>query len=249
MAGSVDPPLPRPAQDLTARARIRDAALAELGEKGVEKATFRSIADRAGVSVGLVQHHFGTKEQLREACDEAVMALVRHKVEATTDGSIASKPVVDGLLSSAPLIQRYVARALADGSPAIRRLLDQVMDESEDYIVREWPDRFSPSTSTTRDVAAVMTAMSLSVMVLQQHLATRIGVEPYSRDSIIRTGSAMLDVYEAFGEYSQRDDWKALRGALDAAAGRQPITEASTASGPADPADTGTEPTERTEEA
>ena len=57
--------------DLTARARIRDAALHEFGEKGYDGATIRGIAARAGVSSGLLRHHFGSKQELRDACDRS----------------------------------------------------------------------------------------------------------------------------------------------------------------------------------
>ena len=50
----------RSAEDLTARARIRDAALALFAERGTDGATIRDIAKAAGVSGGLVRHHFGS---------------------------------------------------------------------------------------------------------------------------------------------------------------------------------------------
>ncbi len=46
------------AADLTARARIREAALRHFAEEGYERATIRAIAATAGVSPGLVRHHF-----------------------------------------------------------------------------------------------------------------------------------------------------------------------------------------------
>ncbi|MGH3750942.1 MAG: helix-turn-helix domain-containing protein, partial [Micromonosporaceae bacterium] len=52
-------------EDLTARARIRDAALRLFAERGIGPATIRDIAKAAGVSSGLVRHHFGSKEALR----------------------------------------------------------------------------------------------------------------------------------------------------------------------------------------
>jgi len=64
-------------EDLTARARIRDAALWHFAEEGFSRATIRDIAATAGVSPGLVRHHFGSKEGLRDACDEAVSQRLR----------------------------------------------------------------------------------------------------------------------------------------------------------------------------
>ena len=54
-------------EDLTARARIRDATLEHFTEYGFDRATIRDIARAAGVSPGLVRHHFGTKDELRNA--------------------------------------------------------------------------------------------------------------------------------------------------------------------------------------
>src|SRR5690606_24663932 len=55
-----------------ARARIRDAAIEIFGREGFERARVREVAAAAGVSPGLVLHHFGSKEGLRHACDEHV---------------------------------------------------------------------------------------------------------------------------------------------------------------------------------
>jgi AcrR family transcriptional regulator len=55
--------------DLTARARIREAALRHFAEEGYQGATIRAIAGTAGVSPGLLRHHFGSKEELRAACE------------------------------------------------------------------------------------------------------------------------------------------------------------------------------------
>src|SRR3954454_7100207 len=74
--------------DLTGRARIRDAAIRRFGVDGFG-ASVRAIAADAGVSPGLVIHHFGSKEGLRAACDEHVLRLIR---EEETDAFVAGSP-------------------------------------------------------------------------------------------------------------------------------------------------------------
>ena len=64
-------------EDLTARARIREAALVHFAEDGYERATIRGIAQTAGVSPGLLRHHYGSKDALRAACDEYVFEALR----------------------------------------------------------------------------------------------------------------------------------------------------------------------------
>jgi TetR/AcrR family transcriptional regulator, regulator of cefoperazone and chloramphenicol sensitivity len=66
-------------EDLTARARIREAALTHFASEGYERATIRGIAQTAGVSPGLLRHHYGSKEALREACDAYVFEIL-HRV-------------------------------------------------------------------------------------------------------------------------------------------------------------------------
>ena len=77
-----------PSDDLTARARIRDAAIRRFGADGFG-ASVRAIAAEAGVSPGLVIHHFGSKDALRASCDEHVLRVIR---EAETDAFTQSAP-------------------------------------------------------------------------------------------------------------------------------------------------------------
>ncbi|MBI1252158.1 MAG: TetR family transcriptional regulator [Alphaproteobacteria bacterium] len=51
------------------RERILDEAMQLFAEHGFDSVTVRDIAAKADVSVGLINHHFGSKEGLREAVD------------------------------------------------------------------------------------------------------------------------------------------------------------------------------------
>ena len=206
----------RPIEDLSTRARIREAAMAEFGEKGFNGATMKSIAAAAGVSVGLVQHHFGTKDGLRAACDERVLDMVRFKTDAVDAGTIADPQVLSALMAMGPQVQRYVGRALVEDSAGIRGLLDDVMSLTEVFLTNHWPDRFPSGSQKTRDGAAVMTALNTSVMVLQSHLARRMDVAPYSEEALTRIGMATFEVLEAYAEFTEFDVWGDLRDAVKA---------------------------------
>src|SRR5437867_3678661 len=52
-----------PPSDLTGAARIRDAALRQFAARGVAAASIRHVAKAAGVSPGLVQHHFRSRSE------------------------------------------------------------------------------------------------------------------------------------------------------------------------------------------
>ncbi|MEU3308731.1 TetR/AcrR family transcriptional regulator [Nocardiopsis sp. NPDC006832] len=66
---------PRQERSRLTRARLMDAAVACLAERGVPGATVSAVAERAGVSRGAAQHHFPTREEL-------LLAALRHMVDS-----------------------------------------------------------------------------------------------------------------------------------------------------------------------
>lgn len=126
---------PLPADDLTTRARIRDAAVLVFARDGFG-ATVRAVAAAAGVSPGLVIHHFGSKAGLRAACDEHVLRVTR---DANRDAVAPPAPAsaierilaqMDDLGSGAERLL-YLLRSLQDSGPATRDLLDHLVADAE----------------------------------------------------------------------------------------------------------------------
>jgi AcrR family transcriptional regulator len=120
--------------DRTARARIRDAAIATFGTAGFG-APVRAIAAAAGVSPGLVLHHFGSKEGLRAACDDHVLGVIR---EAETDAFTRSGP--GALLAQlaeldqyAPLVG-YLVQAMLSGGDLATTLISRMTEDAETYL-------------------------------------------------------------------------------------------------------------------
>jgi AcrR family transcriptional regulator len=62
-------------EDLTAKARIRDTAIGCFARHGFG-VSVRAIAALADVSPALVIHHFGSKDGLRQACDQHILETV-----------------------------------------------------------------------------------------------------------------------------------------------------------------------------
>ena len=52
------------AQDSISRQRVIDAAIACILDQGFYRASSNAIAERAGVTWGVIQYHFGTREAL-----------------------------------------------------------------------------------------------------------------------------------------------------------------------------------------
>lgn len=182
----------RESADFTARARIREAALAHFAERGVKGATIRGIAEAAQVSPGLVQHHFGSKEQLREACDAYVLDYIRGNVVTGIDqGGLESPSFVDTIYRTAPPLMRYLGRALVDGSPAAATVFDHLLTITEQYLI----EHSGQATDTDfRGQATVMVAMRLGAVVLSTHVERALGGDMYSAPIAARIGRASLDI-------------------------------------------------------
>jgi AcrR family transcriptional regulator len=177
-------------EDLTGRARVRDAALEEFAAHGVRGATIRGIAARAGVSPALVQHHFGTKERLRRACDEHVLGYIRGEATAALEQDAMADPAyLTEALRAAPRIQRYLARALVDGSSDAATLFDELVTMTEQSLADP-----PGAVSTARDRAMVLTAMRLGPIVLHEHMTRALGEDSLGSAAATRIGRANLDL-------------------------------------------------------
>jgi AcrR family transcriptional regulator len=183
-------------EDLTARARIRQAAMEQIAEHGFERTTIRGIAAAAGVSPGLVRHHFGSKQELRQAIDDYVLQEVRRVndevMEASEHGDLG--PSVVSRHAVLPL-QGYLVRALMDGSDTIAVLFDQMVDLSEQWIARADENRPDPPFIDRRTRAAVLNAMALGVPLLREHLSRVLGVDTLGPEGDRRVALALLDIY------------------------------------------------------
>ncbi|NYJ03982.1 TetR/AcrR family transcriptional regulator [Petropleomorpha daqingensis] len=121
-------------EDLTGRARIRDAAIRRFGADGFG-ASVRTVAADAGVSAGLVIHHFGSKDGLRAACDEHVLRMIREaETEAFTQSSpgewLAQLAVLDEF---APMVG-YLVQTLLAGGDLAATLLERMTKDAEVYM-------------------------------------------------------------------------------------------------------------------
>lgn len=112
--------------------RIREAALTSFATHGTSETTLRSVAAAAGVSLGLVQHHFATKAGLIKAVDDYVLDLiVTPMAEPISDppadsiGEIGNR--VNRIIAAHPDVAGYVGRALVDGSALGSTIFDDLM--------------------------------------------------------------------------------------------------------------------------
>jgi TetR/AcrR family transcriptional regulator, regulator of cefoperazone and chloramphenicol sensitivity len=118
--------------DLTAKARIREAAMKLFAAEGVAASSLRGVARAADVSPGLVVHHFGSKLGLIRAVDEAVLtrinlALSEVPIDGVADEVIEGRTdVVAAFLRSQPVLCDYLGRALTERTEASAELFHRL---------------------------------------------------------------------------------------------------------------------------
>ena len=110
-----------------ARVPIIRSALRVFGEHGIDTTSLREVAKAAGVSPALIVHHFGGKEGLVAAVDEAAL-------KEFGAAYSASEPAKDSdllhmrakqtarVMRECPEVCAYLGRALVEGTPGSARL-------------------------------------------------------------------------------------------------------------------------------
>jgi AcrR family transcriptional regulator len=120
--------------DLTAAARIRDAAIEQFGEHGFGVG-LRAIAEAAGVSAALVIHHFGSKEGLRKACEEHIAEQIRNtKSEALQSNDPATWFAQMAEIEDYAPLMAYLVRSMQTGGGLANMLWRRMIDNAEEYM-------------------------------------------------------------------------------------------------------------------
>jgi AcrR family transcriptional regulator len=120
--------------DLTAAARIRDAAIEQFGEHGFGVG-LRAIAEAAGVSAALVIHHFGSKKGLRKACEDYIAETIRGtKSEALQSNDPATWFAQMAEIEEYAPLMAYLVRSMQTGGELANMLWRRMIDNAEVYM-------------------------------------------------------------------------------------------------------------------
>lgn len=119
---------------MTATARIRDAAIEQVGKHGFGVG-LRAIAEAAGVSAALVIHHFGSKDGLLRACDEYIAEEIRsEKSEAIQSNDPATWLAQLAEIESFAPMMAYLVRSMQSGGDLAKTLWRKMIDNVDGYL-------------------------------------------------------------------------------------------------------------------
>jgi AcrR family transcriptional regulator len=196
--------------DLTATARIRDAAIEQFGQHGFDVG-LRAIAEAAGVSAALVIHHFGSKDGLRKACDDFVAEEIRSsKSEAIRSNDPATWLAQMAEIESYAPLTAYLVRSLQAGGELATMLWHRMIEDAEEYMaegVRAGTIKPSRDPHARAEFLTITSGGGL-LLYLQMHETPtdlRAVLRDYARDMVlpaleIYTEGLMADrtMYDAF---------------------------------------------------
>ncbi|MFV8227470.1 TetR/AcrR family transcriptional regulator [Mycolicibacterium fortuitum] len=181
MEGSVFALQPTPVQ-LSNADRIRDAALRCFATQGISGTTMRTIAEAAGVSHGLLRHHFGSKDGLVAAVDDHVLRVFGEALESNPL-PVPAPPTSDfaslggrfsKLIHDHPEVVDYVGHALIEGNNIGAVIFDGLLK-----ISARQRDTFAAAGLTRADLDPDWAALNplmlrLGPIMLRSHIARHI---------------------------------------------------------------------------
>lgn len=146
--------------------RIRDAALEVFAVHGTSETTLQMIAEAAGVSVGLIQHRFGSKDCLIAAVDLHVLAVVATTMSAPLPESAAEAVFevgqrVDFLIAERLSVVDYLARLMVTGTPTGAAVFDALVAIG----LRQW-QQLADGGATDADIDVVWAALNPLILTL-----------------------------------------------------------------------------------
>lgn len=185
-----------PTEDATAAARIRDAAIALFGERGFDRTSIRQIATHAGVSAALVIHHFGSKEGLRQACDDWLVTRLIGEKTRTSGPEIAA--TMREWLDDPERFRVYIdyfTTMLADGTEGGNRLFDRLVRDTAAMLDAGVEDGSMHQSSDPEMRALLITIYGLAPLLLREQLARSMGTPLASAAAIRRMTRPTLELY------------------------------------------------------
>lgn len=167
--------------------------------------TIRDIANCAGVSPGLVLHHFESKRGLCDAVDDYVsgvfdslMDAVADLPEASSGGEAASGSLAELLLAGVPPqspIPAYLRRLLLSGDEVGRVLFAKWLEISRDVVTQLEASGGMTRSADPEMRAAFLLVNDLAMILLHEHVADAIGTDPLTPEGGARWASTAMDVY------------------------------------------------------
>jgi AcrR family transcriptional regulator len=181
------------------RTQLVEAALRLIGARGLKAATVRAVAAEAGVTPGLVVHHFGTKEALAAEVDALVTTRFTAALAVDTDAhspddaasAIAAR--LSRLIGADPDLRRYVRRAILEASPSGHAILARLVELTVANLRAQIAPSRLPCGPDLTWLAIQITTINLAGTLLEPLLPPLLGHQPFTPAETRRRTEANLE--------------------------------------------------------
>lgn len=172
---------------------LLQAARRAFAARGYAGASVRQIAGAAGVNLGLVRYHFGSKDKLYEQVIDRAMAPLRDRlVEAFASGS--------GLLDSAQRLAdayfdhlqhdrelpRLIQRALIDGDPRVLRVARSHLRPLRTALRALVAERGAPASASLDDMVTTLFGALVAPFLYAPLLSEAFGHDVLAEPALTR---------------------------------------------------------------
>lgn len=177
-------------------------------ERGFDSVTVRDIAAASGVSVGLINHHFGSKDGLREAVDvyfigqfeDAITGVAPQQIKTAEDYATIIDQWIERHEADWPTIVAYFRRALLEESEWGYTLFQRFYGFVQNSVTRMDVDgQIAPDVDRLW-LPFLWMYMEIGTMVFDPYIKRALGKSGYDRElwrrrhraymSLIRRGVA-----------------------------------------------------------
>ena len=193
---------------LDGRERLIRQAFILFAEKGFDSVTVRDLASASSVSVGLINHHFGSKEGLREAVDvyfiaqfeDALKGAAPEQVNTPEDHAVIIDHWIERHEKEWPTIVAYFRRALLEESDWGYSLFERFYGFVQTSVTRLDADgQIAPDVDRLW-LPLLWLYMEIGTMIFDPYIKRLVGKSGYDRElwgrrhraymSLIRRGIA-----------------------------------------------------------
>lgn len=191
-------------EDLTAAARIRNAALEGFALRGVASTSIRDVAKLAGVSPGLVQHHFKNKDNLRRAVDAYVTRVGAEAIGGDNDGHDTPAESVQNIgdrltawMRDHQLSLLYVIRGAAEGDESALQVFDTFVRVGDAQLARLADDGLLRENLDHRWAVLHVIIMNLATALLEPAISRHLEAPLREPDQLERWNRASTEMFRS----------------------------------------------------
>jgi AcrR family transcriptional regulator len=187
--------------DPNGRQRLLTVSMTLFAEKGFDGVTVRDIARAADVSVGLLNHHFGSKEGLRQAVDNHVIQQFEEIITDNTAPGASGEALYNWL-------EGWIGRHSAEWETTVAYMRRALLEDSDwggqlfqrfFQIARTSIDRMDANGTIRPEVDRLwlpflFVYLELGTLLLAPHIQRVLGKSGFDRDLWRRRYKAYLDL-------------------------------------------------------